>query len=282
MTNVPIVTGATAYDDPITGQTIILVFNESLYYGTKLDHSLINPNQIRSYGIDMWDNPYDQDHPMAMHVSDMIIIPLQTYGTKIYFNSRSPTDDELSTLDHYPVTSARPWNPESVSLLQTISETIPIPFRSISQVSHVPQWAYIRTDSNDALLHDINPTLVQLRERMLSSMNTAMQPNDVPLQRTFVSTQRHSKATAETLCKRFLISPNKARATLQATTQKGLRSAILPIGRRYRADRMFDVRRLHGKFYTDTLWGTTNSLRSHAASQVYYHKCSFVAIYHLL
>ena len=30
--NVPIVSGATAYDDPISGQTIIPVFNEALYY----------------------------------------------------------------------------------------------------------------------------------------------------------------------------------------------------------------------------------------------------------
>ena len=49
--NVPIVTGATAYDDPVTGQTYILIFHESLYYGTKLDHSLINPNELRNYGL---------------------------------------------------------------------------------------------------------------------------------------------------------------------------------------------------------------------------------------
>ena len=30
--NVPIVTGATAYDDPVSGNTFILVFNESLLY----------------------------------------------------------------------------------------------------------------------------------------------------------------------------------------------------------------------------------------------------------
>ena len=38
--NVPIVTGATAYDCPHTNTTFILLFNESLYYGTQLDHSL--------------------------------------------------------------------------------------------------------------------------------------------------------------------------------------------------------------------------------------------------
>ena len=57
---VPIVSGATAWDDPVTGQTYILVINEGLYYGNKMDHSLINPNQIRDYGIPLWDNAYDK------------------------------------------------------------------------------------------------------------------------------------------------------------------------------------------------------------------------------
>ena len=47
--NIPIVTGATAYDDPDTCQTFILVINEGLYYGSRLDHTLINPNQIQEY-----------------------------------------------------------------------------------------------------------------------------------------------------------------------------------------------------------------------------------------
>ena len=42
---VPILSGATAWDDPVTGQTYILVINEGLYYGNKMDHSLINPTQ---------------------------------------------------------------------------------------------------------------------------------------------------------------------------------------------------------------------------------------------
>jgi hypothetical protein len=41
--NVPIVSGANAYDVPSTGLTYIRVFNESLYYGERLDHSLIAP-----------------------------------------------------------------------------------------------------------------------------------------------------------------------------------------------------------------------------------------------
>jgi hypothetical protein len=60
-----------------------------------------------------------------------------------------------------------------------------------------------------------------------------------------------------------------------------MRSAILPIGRRYKADRMFNVKRLTGKFATDTLWSTTKSLRSNVATQIYTHRCGFNAAYHL-
>ena len=55
LNDVPIVSRATAWDDTASGQTYTIVINEALYYGTKLDHSLINPNQIRAYGVPFWD-----------------------------------------------------------------------------------------------------------------------------------------------------------------------------------------------------------------------------------
>ena len=56
VTTVPIVSGATAYDCPYSGITYILVLNKALYYGMRLDHSLINPNQVRQFGIPLWDS----------------------------------------------------------------------------------------------------------------------------------------------------------------------------------------------------------------------------------
>ena len=47
--NLPIVSGATTVMDSITGNSFIMVINEALYYGKKIDHSLINPNQLRCY-----------------------------------------------------------------------------------------------------------------------------------------------------------------------------------------------------------------------------------------
>ena len=70
MEGVPIVTGATAWTDPSTNITHLLVFHESLYYGAKLDHSLINPNQVRSYGIGFWDNPFDKERGLQIDLDE--------------------------------------------------------------------------------------------------------------------------------------------------------------------------------------------------------------------
>ena len=104
---------------------------------------------------------------------------------------------------------------------------------------------------------------------------------DIPDQRTYVSTERHTKLTAEILVERIAIGIPRASATLRVTTQRGVWSAIPPINRRYRAGRMYLTKRLTGKFATDTLWAKVKSLRSNVASQIYSHKCGFNAPYHL-
>ena len=289
---IPIVKGATAYDDPITGTTYILVFNEALYYGLKMDHSLINPNQVRSYGIDLWDNPFDQARGLRIDVNDELTIPMHTVGTKIMFETRSPTDVELRTCHHITMTSPTTWNPERVSLGETHSRPeLYGPAYRIGRVTTTDRYEYEYADptSDEAHIHGIDPSLTDLKEQLLSKINRGISTTssydpdfeDAPDRRTFVSTDRHTQVNADTLAERFCIGPERARATLRATTQRGMRSAILPISRRYRADRMFDVKRLHGKFATDTLWSKTKSLRSNVASQIYTHKCGFNAAYHL-
>jgi hypothetical protein len=79
--NIPIVSGATAYDDPVSGDTFILVFHECLYHRDKLDHTLTNPNQLCSFGIPFWDNPFDADHPVEIDVNPDFFITLKSFGT---------------------------------------------------------------------------------------------------------------------------------------------------------------------------------------------------------
>ena len=119
--NVPIASGATAYNFPMTHKTWILIINEALYYGPKLDHSLLNPNQLRHYGIKFWDNPFDKDHHLSNEVNDELSIPLKMKGTKICFESRVPTQHELDTCEAVELTSAREWNPDKVVLGEVLS-----------------------------------------------------------------------------------------------------------------------------------------------------------------
>ena len=59
---VPILHVANAWKSPEIGQTYILVLHEALCMGKLLDHTLVNPNQIRHYGTLFQDNPMSESH----------------------------------------------------------------------------------------------------------------------------------------------------------------------------------------------------------------------------
>ena len=84
---VPIVSIATVYDDLGTNTTYILVVNEALYYGNKLEHSLINPDQVRACVISLWYNPFDRKRGFAIALNDELIITIQAMGTKMFYKT---------------------------------------------------------------------------------------------------------------------------------------------------------------------------------------------------
>jgi hypothetical protein len=185
------------------------------------------------------------------------------------------------------MTSPMAWIPTQVILSEATStppsDDVPqIRESTISRVGSMRQYEYLDPSSDEALLHSIDPSFVNLRERLIAKTTRYDQDlEDAPARQTFVSTERHSKITSGHIAKRFGIGPERAKATLCATTQRGMRSAILPIGRRYSGNRMSDAKQLQGKFATDTLWATTKSLNSNVATQIYTKKCGFNAAYHL-
>lgn len=114
--NVPIVTGDTTYHHH-DGNSYILVINEALYYGDRLRHSLINPNQIRQYCIGYWDNPYDKMPQLSIEIYENdLIIPLKYEGTKLIFQTSLPSEDELNTLPHIELTSTEKWELGKITL----------------------------------------------------------------------------------------------------------------------------------------------------------------------
>jgi len=147
------------------------------------------------------------------------------------------------------------------------------------------------------MIHEIECSLVNIKELMISKINVTSanlkqlvklasidansMGTDVPDRRAFVSRDRHSQVTENILAERFGISPKTARATLAATLQNGTRSAILPLSRRYKTDRHYNLKRLDGNFATDTFYSNVRSLIGNTCSQLYAHKCGFSTPYHM-
>jgi hypothetical protein len=114
MTDVPIVSAATAWTDDESGETVILWFNQILWYGNKLDHSLINPNQLRHNGVSVCDDITDRNRRFGIDIHGDLFIPFEMKGTVISFESRVPTKWELQNCRIVTVTSDEVWDPTKV------------------------------------------------------------------------------------------------------------------------------------------------------------------------
>jgi hypothetical protein len=152
---------------------------------------------------------------MGIEATDELFIPFDVQGTKVQFSTRSPTESELQSCPHIDMTSRNPWNPDSVELSLNEIDTS----RDPGEYSGYPGADELR--------------LCHLRRSMINQVDTS----DVPSKNTFVQSRHHGPITAYELAERFCIGPTAAASTLQATTNTATRSAILPLARRYQADR---------------------------------------------
>jgi hypothetical protein len=85
-----------------------------------------------------------------------------------------------------------------------------------------------------------------------------------------VTTDRHSKISAENMSKKWKIGIDTAKRTMQVTTQQGVRTAMHPITRRYRVDHLqLHKKRLNSHFYCDSLIAKTKSLQGNNGAQIY-------------
>jgi hypothetical protein len=80
--------------------------------------SLIKPNQLRMFGIDLCDDPFDQHRALRLIDPETgIIVPFETQGTNIFFETRCPTQqEELDTCQHTILSSDTPWDPSTLEL----------------------------------------------------------------------------------------------------------------------------------------------------------------------
>ena len=90
----------------------LLIFHESLWMGNKLDHTLVNPNQLQAYGFSIQHNPFDAK-PLPITIDDASV-KLYLEGTINCGNTHTPTESELGQLARLILTSPHDWHPHNV------------------------------------------------------------------------------------------------------------------------------------------------------------------------
>jgi hypothetical protein len=213
---IPVATVATAWDDQNTGQTYILIIHQALYFGTQLDHSLINPNQIRVTGIPVCDDPYDRHRHLGIDLGD-VQIPFYTEGSTIYFNSRVPMKGELDDCQYLTLTDDDDWDPTETDLIDHVPKEIK---------AVISRGDFSMESESDQILSDISSIYshAKIANRAAQSVRIVSQ---------VASKTRHSKVTPEHLARAWNVGLDRAKETLRVTTQKGIRYSIHPIHRRY-------------------------------------------------
>ena len=223
---------------------------------------MINPILLRYASVTVQDNPFERDPPV-FNITNHVIIPFITSGTNIFLESFTHTQTKVDNCLHVHLTLDTKWNPHTVQLASTqhmkaecdCSDTEP----GLLQISSI------------YCLHEMTKSLMSQRN---------IEAVDVQERKTFISNERHTSITSDQLGHRWNIGMKQAQQTLRVTTQQGVRSAILPLSRRYRTDRMFNQKKLRNqKFYTDTLFGRCKSISSNTCAQIFANDSYFVKAY---
>lgn len=120
VSNIPIATAATTFDDPDTGISYLLVFHQAIWFGNKLDDTLLCPNQIRANGHRVDDTP-QQFSESSLHSIECtteagrkVTIPLTLNGVISRFETRRPTRAEIEDgCERIILTNEATWEPYS-------------------------------------------------------------------------------------------------------------------------------------------------------------------------
>ena len=112
--NVPIISAATARQSLHTGQVYILVFNEALWVDNHMEHSLINPNQLRCYGTKVQDDRTLHRTLLIITEDNEFCMELYMKSTIVYTDTFTPSSQELEQCPQIELLSSRPWDPNHV------------------------------------------------------------------------------------------------------------------------------------------------------------------------
>ena len=242
--DIPIVKAALAYDEPLTGDTVILIVNQALYFGSHLSHMLFNPNQLRSHGVTVEDIPRHlsskSSHSIIVN-EENFSIPLLLNGVISYFQVRKPSIDEVENCRHITLTSNEEWSPYSTRFEelenQTQGQSMQISALTVDNMEY--------SDATAAYLETMSLMSTQVTKKNL-----------------FIPEQE--------LARRWSIGLKDAENTIKVTSQKFIRSALHPIERRFKTKNVaLKYNHLKCRFSSDTFFSNTKSILQNTCAQLF-------------
>jgi hypothetical protein len=295
---IPVGTAATVWVDPLNGQSYLLVLNECLFFGDRLNHSLLCPNQLRCNGLIVEDIP-KQFSSSSMHsIFDPISrvrIPLHLRGAISYFESHPPTSDDVANLVQIHLTSAAEWPFTAATLAE---QEPPHTLSSLSQRVDINNWSPhdrlvvtcpdLIELSDDLAIHQrliaavtVSPTDVATYDTPpISDPDIYPHTNDKRFLSALSSDERRFAITPAILAKRWGIGLVAAQSTLQNTTQTGVRNVFISSERKVRKKAPWlKFPAIKGKFYADQMFSKLTSVHGHTGATIYTNGLGYDRIY---
>lgn len=263
--NVRVCTAITAVMLPNSGETVLLRMGQCLDFHDKMQKTLLNPNQIRHHGLELCDDPTDPNRNLGILLDDKTFLPFSMDGTICSVMTWFPTNDELQSCRVFTISDENNWDPACVQFNDNAH----------FKMSRHPAVSSVRRYSIDM---PVNQSWCE------SMAEEDLLPTFESLQiYSTISSARHHSVSAESLAYKWECSIETAKATLDATTQLNLRSAVAPLTRGYRTDLLSQrLRRLDCKFFTDTLFAKVKSLSGNSCAQLYYDPNGFMYVYPMM
>jgi hypothetical protein len=269
------VSGVVAYNDPQTRRTLHLIIDQAIHI-PHLDHHLLCPMQCRVNDVVVNNlpkflaaDPTDQMHALTLTDQDNplqpVILPLILWGVTSLLNIKSTTINEFNSHDHlrlHLTSETLTWDP--TTNLYEKQENIMMDYSgNIVRDAAVrgPKLILYELQSLTTDLADLNQVLTA--HVIMSSVNSSLSGH--------VRLRKTAPIDFMTLAGQWMIALDRAKETVQWTTQRGVRTCLNPtLARRFLTnDRMLCYKRLPHTTSTDTMFAGTPSCSGYKCAQVY-------------
>ncbi len=233
------VKAATVYTDN-SGTTYILILNQALYL-SELEHSLLNPNQMRLNGVIVDDCPQHLSNPDRLSTHSIhfpaegVRIPLEMDGVISRFATRVPTSEELNECQWLSLTGDQEWDPhsplfnENERIMNDRANEYGHPERhEIYEVHTATLNSKVDIYADDVVSRNLcwitsSLTISGLYDSIKESKDAELIIAGVQ------SRYWQSDITADRLARLWKIPLKTAIQTIRVTTQKGVRMSIHPL-----------------------------------------------------